>query len=91
MTAPQFPSPRGESERSMWPKRHSAHGISKQHASDTGRGQSRQDPGEQGRQRDLGDVTGTARGDLRQHTDLCTEGANVSEALRFESQLRIIF
>lgn len=46
------------------PKRHSAHGISEQHASDTGRGQSRQDPGEQGGQRDLGDVTGAARGDL---------------------------
>lgn len=58
-----------------------SHAVGEQHAGNTGRGQRSQDPGEQGRQRDLGDVACAAGGDLRQDTDLCSEGANVSEAL----------
>lgn len=66
-------------------KRHerlsTSHAVSEQHAGDTGRGQRGQDPGEQGRQRDLGDVACSTGSDLRQDTDLCSEGTNVSEAL----------
>lgn len=58
-----------------------SHAVGEQHAGDAGRGQGRQDPGEEGGQGDLGDVSRAAGGDLRQDADLGAEGANISEAL----------
>ena len=55
--------------------------IDEKHASNAGRGQGRKHTGKQGRKGNARDITSTAGGELRQHTNLGSEGADVAEAL----------
>jgi hypothetical protein len=59
-----------------------AHVVLEKHAGDAGGRQGADDAAQKGGNRDLDDVARAPGRDLRQHTDLDAEGANIAEALR---------